>query len=114
MLVLAILIAAFLAVTFAAWKVPAVSNFIAGTGQQSKFVDAAAHSGWACILSTATIHAGAPCIPTLLTWALIFAVKEFWFDLKRERFPPQTLLDSIDDYGGYLLGLALMALLSWR
>jgi hypothetical protein len=110
MIVLACLIAAVLLLAFAAWKVPAISNFIAGTGEKSTFIAAAGHSGWAFILSTATIDLGAPHLPTLIVWALIFALKEFWFDLKRERFPQQTILDSAGDYAGYLLGLALRGL----
>ena len=110
MIVLACLIAAVLLLAFAAWKVRVVSNFIAGTGEQPKFIAAAGHSGWAFIFSTLTIRLGAPYLPTLIVWALIFALKEFWFDLKRERFPPQTILDSAGDYAGYLLGLALRGL----
>lgn len=111
MIILAALIAAVLLLALLAWKVPAVSRFIAGTGEQPAFIAAAGHSGWAFIFTTATVHLGAPPLPTLITWALIFALKEFWFDLRSERFPPQTLLDSVDDYAGYLLGLVLRGLL---
>jgi len=84
-----------------------IQSEIAKVGQSPDFIVAMAHAWFACsvllILSHwgLTLWIGAPvCIA-------IAAAKEFWFDLRYETLPPQTVLDSAMDFAEYMLGIAV-------
>ncbi|OYV62961.1 MAG: hypothetical protein B7X03_03640 [Parcubacteria group bacterium 21-58-10] len=107
-MVLEIYVAVTVILALLARFVPPVRTVISGTGQNSTFVTAMAHAGAAFFLGTLAIHWGAGLLASCLVLSAVFALKEFWYDLRYELDPRQTLMDSTVDYGGYLLGLALL------
>lgn len=88
-----------------------IQSEIAKIGESPEFIVAMAHMWFACsvllILSHwgLTLWIGAPVLVAVAAW------KEFYFDLRDEKFPPQTLLDSALDFSEYMAGLALAVLI---
>lgn len=88
-----------------------VSSFIAKTGTNPAFIAFNAH----CWFAFAVVHA--VCALTSAGWPALIAIllagiKEFWFDARYE-VPVQTLIDNLEDFLGYTVGivLALLALM---
>ena len=88
-----------------------IQSQIAKIGQSADFIVAMAHAWFACsmllILSHwgLTLWIGTPVLVAVAAW------KEFYFDLRDEKFPPQTVLDSALDFSEYMAGLALGVLI---
>lgn len=77
------------------------AQWIASLGQNIQFVAFMAHSGFAAtVLLIAKGNLWVAGIGILLALA-----KEFWFDMKYETSPPQTIMDSVEDFAGYLAGI---------
>ncbi len=78
------------------------------------FLAAMAHVGWACLLTLAcSIWFGSRgqlgASASLIVYA---AIKEWGYDAHFE-LPPQTWRDNLQDFCGYLGGIALAALILW-
>ncbi len=80
------------------------SAFIAKTGENPNFIAFMAHSGVAAYLSSRFPY-GVPRMLASGVGAVLAGIKEFWFDLRNEKTPPQTFLDSLLDFVGYMTGL---------
>ena len=79
-----------------------LSSSIAKLGQNIQFVAFWAHAGAACFL-VEHLSFGYP----LIACAAIFVaagIKEFYFDAKYEKDPPQTFLDNFEDWIGWAVG----------
>jgi hypothetical protein len=83
-----------------------MASWIAKAGQNIQFVAFWAHFGVAALIVEHTPHH----LFTTVIVALLAAVKEFWYDAKYEKNPPQTFLDNLTDWLGWTLG-AVVALL---
>ena|ERR1039458_482655 len=74
-------------------------NWIAKLGQNQQFVAAIAHFFFAGYVIMWFPH-----------WWLALAItvaaagKEFWYDRLNEHNPPQTTLDNVEDFAGYVAG----------
>lgn len=84
----------------------AVTSWIGKIGENAKFITAQAHIWFACAFVLAWPNHmmrlyGAAAV------AVVAALKEFWFDLRFEQSPPQTLADSALDYLEYCIGIAI-------
>jgi hypothetical protein len=85
-----------------------IISFIADTGENPNFVAFMAHSGVAFFVMTlahGSYTAAAICIGAALA-------KEYGFDLRYEKNPPQTVKDSTLDFAGYLTGIVLGLVMS--
>ncbi|MDE1828217.1 MAG: hypothetical protein KGH65_03600 [Candidatus Micrarchaeota archaeon] len=85
-----------------------LTDFISKTGENPKFVAFMAHSGFAAtvLMLFSGWHQYAAAVVALL----LAVAKEFSFDLRYEATPPQTLMDSVEDFIGYLTGIAFALL----
>jgi hypothetical protein len=84
-----------------------MSGWIARLGQNMQFV---AFVGHACFAALVVEHSG-----RFLWYAVAFftiggAVKEIW-DIHYEHDPPQTVLDSLEDFLGWALGALIGVML---
>lgn len=87
-------------------------TLIADVGESPNFVAAMAHFwfAWSVVI---TLHLSLPRVPAwsvAIAIVAVAAVKEFWFDARYERNPPQTFIDNLQDFAGYSAG-ALLAFL---
>ena len=83
-----------------------LSAKIARLGENPTFIAAMAHTWFAFAVVTVLAHY----LPTVLVVVACLALaagKEFWFDLKYETTPPQTVMDSLIDFIGYAAGMAI-------
>ena len=86
-----------------------LSSFVAKTGENPNFVAFMAHFGFGFFVMAILSRLG------ILVWLsapaciIVAAVKEFWFDLRYEKTPPQTVRDSAMDFAGYLPGILVGA-----
>ena len=89
-----------------------LTDFIARTGENPTFVAFNAHAWFAfSLVSVWHVSFGARlAIAGAATLAAL--AKEFWFDLTFETTPPQTALDSLRDFIGYMSGIALAILVN--
>lgn len=76
-----------------------MSNLLSTVGENPDFIAFNAHLGAAFI----AVSFGVPIWLVLL----LAAIKEFWLDIKYETNPPQTYLDGLLDFSGYLAGALL-------
>lgn len=89
-----------------------LSQFIARTGENQTFVTFNAHC-WFAFSLVSVWHVGfAERIGLAIACTLAAIGKEFWFDLHYETTPPQTILDSLRDFSGYMSGIVLAVLAS--
>lgn len=78
------------------------TNEVASLGQNIQFVAACAHFfAAAYAISHLPIHLRiyAACAVTVAA-----AIKEFWFDAKYEKNPPQTFMDNLQDFASWTAG----------
>ncbi len=87
--------------------VNSISSFIARIGESPSFVAFMAHSWFAFGVLAILAHFGVPLWATVPVAIALAAWKEFWFDLRYEQHPPQTLADSALDFAGYMAGVGL-------
>jgi len=79
-------------------------NWLAALGQNAQFVAFFAHLGAAETLTILAFRF------TRFGWGVVgliilgAAIKEFYFDAKYEKDPPQTFWDNFQDFIGYALG----------
>lgn len=91
-----------------------IANWIVGTGENLLFVYFMAHAGiFAFLVLLVDLFATLP----VLIWFVVAcyvltAIKEFWFDMKYEKNPPQSLLDSERDFAGYFVGISVGLIVS--
>lgn len=88
-----------------------LSSRIASIGENVNFVAFMAHSGFAFFVMIVAWLAGAPLGVTAGFCVVLALMKEFWFDLRYETTPPQTVWNSMLDFIGYMTGLALAFLM---
>ena len=81
-----------------------LSNLISALGQSIQFVAFMAHLFFAAyLLKEFSAHRW-----WLAGGIIVFAAaKEFWYDAAYERNPPQTMLDNVEDFMGYAVGVAI-------
>ncbi len=84
-----------------------MTNPIAKLGQSQVFVTAMAHAWFAYAVIATCVHFGINVWLLILPCVLIAAGKEYWFDLRYETKPPQTVIESTQDFLEYLAGIAL-------
>ena len=83
-----------------------IQSKIAALGENPTFIAAMAHTWFAFAVVTVLSHY-LPLIPVQIACTALAAGKEFWFDLRYEITPRQTLLDSTGDMLGYVAGITL-------
>jgi hypothetical protein len=88
-----------------------LSNLIATIGENTEFVAFMAHSGFAYFV--VSLFSGLHQYIAAGICLVVFAAKEFWFDIHYEQSPPQTFLDSLDDYVGYCIGIVLAVAIAY-
>lgn len=82
---------------------------IAATGENPKFIVANAHA-WFAFFVVASLSHWLPVALVILACLMLAAVKEFWFDLRYEATPKQTIMDSLGDLAGYVAGIVIAGL----
>lgn len=85
-----------------------ISKWIAKIGENPKFIAFMAHSGFAC--SVVLAFKGKWWI--VVAGIMLALIKEFYWDRKFEQTPPQTFLDSLDDFTGYMVGIGVALLIA--
>lgn len=81
-----------------------IAQIIADIGESPTFVAFAAHAFFAAwILDRAAAH----CWIAAGVILVVAAWKEFYQDIRFERFPPQTYADGAGDFAGYVAGIAI-------
>ena len=88
-----------------------VQSVIAKLGESPAFVAAMAHCWFAFSVLAVAAHFGLTFWFAAPAAVSIAAVKEFWFDLRYETTPVQTVGDSAGDFIEYLAGIALAVLI---
>lgn len=88
-----------------------VQSEIAKIGESAAFVTAMAHAWFACSVMLILGHWGISVFVSAPLCVALAAAKEFWFDLRYEKTPPQTVLMSTSDFAEYLAGIVLAALI---
>lgn len=88
-----------------------ISAFIARVGESPAFVAAMAHCWFAFSVIAIMAHVGISAWVTGPLCVAAAAGKEFYFDLRYEKTPPQTWQMSALDFVGYLTGIALAVLI---
>lgn len=81
----------------------ALSSLVSKIGQNSTFIAFMAHSGFAYFV--VSLFSGMHQYVAAVVCFIVFAIKEFFYDIKFEQNPPQTFMDSSDDFTGYLIGI---------
>ena len=82
-------------------------NLIAKLGQSQMFVTAMAHAWFAYAVIATCAHFGINLHIATPVALLLIAGKEYWFDLRYETAPHQTVWDSTQDAIEYAAGIAL-------
>lgn len=83
-------------------------NWIATTGENPKFIAAMAHCWFAAFVVGSAHRWGLDVrIYVYLTVLIVAGIKEFYFDARYEKNPPQTTADNIEDFMGYVVGAAI-------
>jgi hypothetical protein len=77
-----------------------ISSWIAKTGENPNFIAFMAHASAAGFITLAF-----PSLWLAVSIVVGTAIKEFWFDLRYEKDPPQTIDDSLLDFCGYCTGV---------
>lgn len=85
-----------------------VSNYVATLGQSIQFVAFIAHSAVSFILVE---HLPMRQWLTALLITIYAGIKEYYFDARYEKNPPQTFKDNTEDFLGYVLGAWLAVIL---
>ena len=80
-------------------------------GEMPAFITAMAHCWFAFSVLAVAARYGLTFWVAVPVFVLLAAVKEFWFDLRFETTPPQTIFSSTEDFAEYLLGVVLAILL---
>ena len=88
-----------------------VAAEVAKIGESQTFITAMAHCWFACSVVLILAHWGLTAWVSAPLCVALAAGKEFWFDLKYEKTPPQTVFMSAADFGEYLAGIAVAVLI---
>ncbi len=81
-----------------------IAEHVANIGQSIQFVAFWAHLGVGAILTRIAIKHDLHPEWVLLAIVIGGAIKEYWFDAREEKDPPQTFWDNTEDFVGWLLG----------
>lgn len=84
-----------------------IAASIATVGESPLFVTAMAHAWFAYAVLATCVHFGLSLLVATPVALLLVAGKEFWFDLRYETTPKQTVWDSTQDAIEYAAGIAL-------
>lgn len=81
------------------------TNKIATLGQNIQFVAFFAHAG----VSYFVIDVAPEPVKMWLAWLIVVlaGIKEFYFDARYEKNPPQTFWDNLEDWLGWSVGVVL-------
>jgi hypothetical protein len=91
-----------------AWET--LRDWMAKIGQNEEFIAFQAHCWFAYAVTLTVWLLGYRFFFVSVVVVLAAAVKEFWFDARYEKLPPQTAEDNLVDFVGYLSGVALATL----
>lgn len=81
-----------------------ITDFISSIGENPKFIAFAAHSGVAA--TVLLLFSGWHQYLAAVIAIGLAGFKEFAFDRLYEKSPPQTFWDDLEDFTGYLTGIA--------
>jgi len=84
--------------------VKTLSQFVAKLSQNIQFVAGVAHFFCAAY---AVSHSGHYRYYAAGAFVVLGGIKEFYFDARDEVSPPQTFVDNLEDFVGWLLGAAV-------
>ena len=88
-----------------------IQSEIAKIGESPEFVTAMAHAWFACSVMLILVHWGLTAWISAPLCVALAAAKEFWFDLRYEKTPPQTVWMSAADFAEYLAGIVVAVLI---
>ena len=88
-----------------------IQSEIAKIGESPAFVTAMAHAWFACSVMLILGHWGVTAWISAPLCVALAAAKEFWFDLRYEKTPPQTAWMSTADFAEYLAGIVVAVLI---
>ena len=88
-----------------------VAAEVAKVGETPNFITAMAHMWFACSALLILAHYGLTLWIGAPLCVALAAGKEFWFDLRYETTPPQTVFMSAADFAEYLAGIAVAILI---
>ena len=83
------------------------AGWIAKIGESPVFVTAMAHAWFAYSVLATCAHFGLTLWVAAPGTCMLVAAKEYWFDLRYETTPKQTVWDSTQDAIEYAAGIAL-------
>lgn len=82
-----------------------LTNWISSIGESPTFGFAMAHIFFAYFV--VSLFSGTHQLIVAGVCLVVFGLKEFLYDIKFETSPPQTFMNSLDDFAGYVIGIAL-------
>ena len=88
-----------------------IQSEIAKIGESPAFITAMAHAWFACSVMLILGHWGVTAWISAPLCVALAAAKEFWFDLRYEKTPPQTVWMSTADFAEYLAGIVVAVLI---
>lgn len=88
-----------------------IQSEIAKIGESPAFITAMAHAWFACSVMLILGHWGLTAWISAPLCVALAAAKEFWFDLRYEKTPPQTVWMSASDFSEYLAGIVVAVLI---
>lgn len=88
-----------------------IKSYVAALGQNIQFVAYMAHMGVTALIVE---HTGRWRPYVAVAVVVASAIKEFYFDARYEKDTPQTFLDNLQDFAGYLSGATLGLMLGGK
>ncbi len=88
-----------------------IQSEIAKIGESQDFVTAMAHAWFACSVMLILGHWGVTAWISAPLCVALAAAKEFVYDLRYEKTPPQTVWMSAADFAEYLAGIVVAVLI---
>jgi len=82
-----------------------LKTFISGVGTNPNFIAWNAHWGFGFFVVVAGVHTHVPLWWIVSFFTVLFGFKEFWFDKHFELAPPQSFVDNLIDFLGYMTGM---------
>ena len=88
-----------------------IQSEIAKIGESPAFITAMAHAWFACSVMLILGHWGVTAWISAPLCVALAAAKEFVYDLRDEKTPPQTVWMSASDFSEYLAGIVLASII---